>query len=156
MTQKLLEIGKPFPSFALPDQDNRTVKLGDFAGKWLVVYVYPKDDTPGCTLEGRGFSAMKPEYDRLGAVVLGLSEDDTASHKAFCSKYGFSISLLADTKAELLHAMGIGQSEWKGTLYWNRVTYLIDPQGIIRKVYPSVKPEGHEKEVLEDLKSLSA
>src|SRR5215210_9574728 len=96
----MLEAGKAFPSFTLPNQDNQTMKLSDFNGKWLVVYVYPKDDTPGCTLEGKNFSGAKGDFDKLNASVVGLSEDDIASHKSFCSKYGFTIPLLADPKAE--------------------------------------------------------
>jgi peroxiredoxin Q/BCP len=150
----MLETGKPFPRFSLPDQDGAPRSLGDFAGRWLVVYTYPKDDTPGCTLEGKGFTAAKPDYDRIGAVVLGLSADDVASHKRFCDKFAFTIPLLADPKAQLLTALGVGQSEFKGRKYWDRVTFLVDPQGVVRKVYPKVKPDGHEQEVLRDLKAL--
>jgi peroxiredoxin Q/BCP len=150
----MLDEGLSFPKFSLPDQDNKMVKLEDFKGKWLVVYVYPKDDTPGCTLEGRGFSALKSEYEKIGASVLGLSEDDVSSHKSFCDKYKFTIPLLADTQARLLKALGVGQTDYKGTLYWDRTTYLIDPQGMVRKIYKNVKPEGHEKAVLEDIKQL--
>lgn len=152
----MIEQGKPFPDFSLPNQDNEVKSLRDFWGKWLVVYVYPKDDTPGCTLEGRGFSAARDEFDQSNAVVVGLSQDDVASHKSFCGKYGFTISLLADVKGELLNALGISQSEWKGTKYWDRTTFLVDTKGIIRKVYEKVKPEGHEKQVLEDIKRLSS
>src|SRR5205823_3210376 len=148
----MLEAGKSFPRFSLPNQDNQIVSLEDYRGKWIVVFVYPKDDTPGCTLEGRGFSAAKPEFDRVNAVALGLSEDDVGSHKSFCDKFGFTVSLLADTGAQLLKAAGVTQSEWKGTLYWDRTTFLIDPQGIVRKVYTRVKPDWHEKQVLEDLR----
>ena len=152
----MIQEGKPFPPFSLPNQDNQMMKNSDFSGKWLVVYVYPKDDTPGCTLEGRGFSAAKPDYDRAGAVVVGLSEDDVASHKSFCNKFSFTIPLLADSKAELLKAMGVGQSDYKGTMYWNRETALIDPKGNVRKIYKNVKPQDHEKEVLADIKSFQA
>jgi peroxiredoxin Q/BCP len=150
----MLETGKPFPAFSLPDQDGATKDLADFRGKWLVIYTYPKDDTPGCTLEGKGFSAAKPEYDRIGAVVVGLSADDVASHKRFCDKFSFTVPLLADPKAQLLGALGVGQSEWQGRKYWDRVTFVVDPQGVVRKVYPKVKPDGHEQEVLRDLKAL--
>ena len=150
----MLEVGKPFPAFALPDQNDHVVELSDLRGKWVVLYVYPKDDTPGCTMEGKGFSAAKPKFDELNAVVLGLSADDSRSHKKFCDKYSFAISLLADPKAELLRAAGVGQSEWEGQKYWNRVTFLIDPEGVLRKVYPSVRPDGHDKEVLADLQKL--
>ena len=151
----MLEVGQSFPDFSLPNQDGKILKLGDFAGKWLVVYVYPKDDTPGCTLEGRSFSAAKPQFDQANAVVLGLSEDDVSSHKSFCDKFSFTIPLLADTKGQLLRAAGVTQSEWKGTMYWDRTTFLIDPQGKVRKVYQKVKPEGHEKEVLTDIQKFS-
>jgi peroxiredoxin Q/BCP len=151
----MLEVGKPFPEFSLQNQDGKTNQKADFAGKWLVLFVYPKDDTPGCTLEGRGFSVAKPEYDKLNAVAVGLSEDDVASHKSFCNKFSFTVPLLADTKAELLNAMGIGQSEWKGTQYWDRTTFLVDPKGVVRKVYPKVNPEGHEKAVLEDIRQFT-
>ena len=149
----LLQTGQKFPSFNLSDENGKARRLQDFAGKWLVVYAYPKDDTPGCTLEGRGFSAAKKDYDDAGAVVLGLSEDDVASHKSFCNKFSFSIPLLADPKAELLTALGVGKSEWKGVMYWDRTTFLVDPDGTVRKVYEKVKPEGHEKQVLEEIRS---
>jgi peroxiredoxin Q/BCP len=150
----MLETGRPFPGFSLQNQDGATLSLGDFAGKWLVVYTYPKDDTPGCTIEGKGFSAAKPEYDRIGAVVVGLSADDVDSHKRFCDKFSFAMPLLADPKAQLLSALGVGQTEWQGRRYWDRVTFLVDPRGVVRKVYPKVKPDGHEQEVLRDLKAL--
>jgi thioredoxin-dependent peroxiredoxin len=150
----MLDVGKPFPNFSLPNQDNQVMKLADFAGKWLVVFVYPKDDTPGCTMEGKNFSSTRPEFEKRNAVVVGLSEDDTVSHKKFCDKYGFSVSLLADTKAELLKSAGVKQSEWKGTMYWDRTTFLVDPAGVVRKIYQGVKPDGHEMEVLRDLETL--
>src|SRR5712675_3084842 len=115
----MLETGKPFPNFSLPNQDSKQMKLGDFAGKWLVVYVYPKDDTPGCTIQGKSFTATKSDFDNAGIGVVGVSQDDVASHKNFCNKFAFSIDLLADTRAELLKAAGVEQSEYKGTMYWN-------------------------------------
>jgi thioredoxin-dependent peroxiredoxin len=151
----MIEAGSRFPDFSLPDQDNRTLKLNDFIGRWLVLYVYPKDDTPGCTLEGRAFSAAKPEFDRLNAVVVGISQDDVSSHKGFCDKYGFTIPLLADTSGDLLRKVGVGQTEWQGTMYWDRTTFLVDPNGVVRKVYLKVKPQDHEKQVLEDLRQLT-
>jgi peroxiredoxin Q/BCP len=149
-----LEIGKPFPHFSLQNQDGKTVKLEDFAGKWLVVYFYPKDDTPGCTIQGKSFTATKEDFDRANIAVVGVSEDDVASHKSFCDKFSFTIDLLADTKHELLKAAGIGQSEWKGTLYWDRTTFVVDPSGVLRKVYLKVVPNGHEQVLLEDIKAL--
>jgi peroxiredoxin Q/BCP len=150
----MLEPGAPFPNFSLPNQDGKTVSLKDLAGKWLVVYVYPKDDTPGCTVQGKSFTATKQDFEAANIEVVGVSQDDVASHKSFCSKFGFTIDLLADTNAQLLKAAGVGQSDYKGTMYWNRTSFVIDPKGILRKVYTNVKPEGHEKVLLDDIKSM--
>ena len=150
----MLQAGQSFPTFSLQNQDGKTVKLGDYAGKWLVVYFYPKDDTPGCTLEGKSFTASKAEFDAAGITVLGVSEDDVASHKNFSTKFAFTIDLLADTKHELLKSCGIGQSEYKGNMYWDRTSFAIDPKGIVRKVYAKVNPEGHEKALLADIQEL--
>jgi len=152
----MLSAGKAFPDFALPNQDGKTTKLSDYAGQWLVVYFYPKDDTPGCTIQGKSFTATKADFDAAGIRVLGVSADDAASHKNFCNKFAFSIDLLADTDATLMKALGIGQSEWKGMKFWERTTFVIDPRGIMRKVYEKVNPEGHEKVLLDDIKSLQA
>lgn len=150
----MIETGKPFPDFALQNQDGKTVKLGDFAGKWLVVYFYPKDDTPGCTIQGKSFTATKDKFDAAGISVVGVSQDDVASHKDFCNKFGFTIDLLADTNAELLKACGVGQSDYKGTKYWDRTSIVVDPKGVVRKVYEKVSPEGHEQILLADIKQL--
>ena len=150
----MLETGKPFVNFALPNQYGKQMKLGDFAGKWLVVYVYPKDDTPGCTIQGKSFTASKADFDAAGIKVVGVSADDVASHKNFCNKFAFTIDLLADTKAELLKAAGVGQTEFNGAKYWNRTSFVIDPKGIVRKVYEKVNPQGHEKVLLEDIKAM--
>lgn len=150
----MLAVNTPFPPFALQDQDGRTRTLANYAGQWLVVYFYPKDDTPGCTIQGKGFTSAKTEYESLGATVLGVSSDDVASHKNFCSKFGFTHTLLADVDQSLIKACGVPQSEWKGTLYWDRVTFLVDPKGLVRKVYDKVNPEGHDVAVLEDIKTL--
>ena len=148
------ETGEPFPDFALPNQDGKIIRLDDFTGKWLVVYFYPKDDTPGCTIQGKSFTASRPDFEREGIAVVGVSQDDTASHKNFCDKFGFTIDLLADTNAELLKACSVGQSEYKGTMYWDRTSFVIDPQGIIRRVYEKVNPQGHEKLLLEDITAM--
>jgi len=151
-----LEVGKTFPAFSLPNQDGRAVQLGDFAGQWLVIFVYPKDDTPGCTVESRGFSAALPEFEQAGARVVGLSADGVDSHRAFCDKFSLAMPLLADVRGELLTAAGVGQSDYQGTAYWNRVTFLVDPRGVLRKIYRDVKPAGHERAVLTDLLALKA
>ena len=150
----MLEPNMPFPNFSLPNQDGKFVSLKDFKGKWLVVYVYPKDDTPGCTIQGKSFTATKADFKAANIEVVGVSADDVASHKSFCNKFGFTIDLLADTNTELLNIAGVGQSEYKGTMYWDRTSFVIDPQGIVRKVYTKVNPDGHEKVLLDDIKAM--
>ncbi len=152
----MLSAGNPFPNFALPDQDGKVTKLGDFAGQWLVVYFYPKDDTPGCTLQGKSFTASKADFDAAGINVVGVSADDVASHKNFCDKFAFNIDLLADTDSQLMKTLGLGQSEWKGMKFWERTSFVIDPNGIIRKVYEKVNADGHEKVLLDDIKGMKA
>lgn len=150
------EIGQRFPNFSLQNQDGNSVTLDDFAGKWLVLYVYPKDDTPGCTIQGKSFTATKQEFDDANVSVVGVSADDVESHKNFCDKFSFTIDLLADPNHELLAAAGVGQSEYKGTMYWNRTSFVIDPKGVLRKVYEKVNPEGHERVLLDDIKAMEA
>ena len=151
-----VEIGHRFVDFSLQNQDGKTVTLGDFAGKWLVVYVYPKDDTPGCTIQGKSFTASKQDFDDANISVVGVSADDVESHKAFCNKFAFTIDLLADPNHELLLAASVGQSDYKGTMYWNRTSFVIDTQGKLRKVYEKVNPEGHEQVLLNDIKEMQA
>lgn len=152
----MLQAGNPFPHFLLSNQDGKNVSLNDFRGSWLVVYFYPKDDTPGCTIQGKSFTATKADFDAAGVKVVGVSQDDVASHKDFCNKFAFTIDLLADTKGELMKKLGIGQAEWKGMKFWERTSFVIDPNGVIRKVYEKVDPQGHERVLLEDIKKLSA
>lgn len=152
----MLEVGKKFPDFALLNQDGKTVKLRDFAGRWLVVYFYPKDDTPGCTVQGKSFSATKAEFDAAGVSVVGVSQDDVASHKEFCRKFSFTIDLLADPKTQLIRSLGIPHADWNGVKYWERTTFLIDPHGMVRKVYKKVNPQGHERILLGDIDKLKA
>src|SRR5262249_5869235 len=150
----MLTAGQPFPNFSLPNQDAKMVSLADFAGRWLVVYVYPKDDTPGCTIQGKAFSASKDDFDRANAAVVGLNQDDVGSHKSFCDKFGFRIDLLSDRNAQLLTALGVKQSDWHGTMYWDRTTFLVDPHGTVRKVYEHVKPDGHDRMLLNDINAM--
>ena len=146
--------GTPFPNFSLPNQDGQTKTLGDYAGSWLVVYFYPKDDTPGCTIQGKAMTATKADFDNAGIRIVGISADDAASHKAFCDKFAFTIELLADTDSTLMKSLGLPQSEWKGMHFWERTTYVLDPKGIVRKVYTKVDPNGHEKVLLDDIAEL--
>ena len=147
----MVQSGKLFPNFSLPNQDGKITSLSDFAGHWLVVYFYPKDDTPGCTLQGKSFSATKADFEAAGIKVVGVSADDATSHKSFCTKFAFTIDLLADTNSDLMRTLGLDQSEWKGMRFWERTTFVVDPQGTIRKVYQKVNPDGHEKVLLQDI-----
>jgi peroxiredoxin Q/BCP len=152
----MLSAGNPFPNFSLPNQDGKTINLSDFAGHWLVVYFYPKDDTPGCTIQGKSFTAAKADFDAAGIKVIGVSADDVASHKNFSNKFAFTIELLADTDARLMKSLGIGQAESKGMKFWERTSFVVDPKGVIRKVYEKVSPEGHERVLLGDIAALQA
>ena len=150
----MIDVGQKLPDFSLENQDGQTKTNAAYEGKWLVLYVYPKDDTPGCTIQGKGFTATKADYDAAGAVVVGLSADDAKSHKDFCNKFSFTIELLADPSEKLLKALGVSQTDYKGTMYWDRSTFLVDPTGVVRKVYTKVDPNGHEKAVLDDIAKL--
>lgn len=152
----MMQAGSPFPDFSLPNQDGKTMSLSDFAGHWVVVYFYPKDDTPGCTIQGKAFTAGKSQFDAAGIKIVGISADDASSHKNFCNKFSFTIDLLADTNSALMKTLGLGQSEWKGMKFWERTTFVVDSKGVIRKVYEKVNPEGHEQVLLDDIKGLKA
>ena len=150
----MLTPGTSFPSFSLPNQDGKTTTLADYTGHWLVIYFYPKDDTPGCTIQGKSFTATKADFDAADIRIVGISADDVASHKDFCTKFAFNIDLLADTDSKLMKTLGLGQSEWKGMTFWERTSFVVDPKGIVRKVYTKVDANGHEKVLLDDIKSL--
>lgn len=146
--------GKPAPAFSLPDQNGVTHTLEQYRGKWVVLYFYPKDDTPGCTTESCGFRDAKQQYDDANVVILGISCDDEASHTKFIAKHQLPFDLLADTKQKTVQDYGV----WKErNLYGRkfmgieRTTFLIDPEGVIQKIYRRVKPKGHEEEVLADI-----
>lgn len=152
----MLSAGNRFPDFSLPNQDGKIRKLSDFAGHWLVVYFYPKDDTPGCTIQGKSMTATKSQFDDAGIKVVGVSADDVTSHKNFSTKFAFTIELLSDTDSKLMKELGLGQAEWKGMKFWERTSFVVDPKGIIRKVYEKVNPEGHEQVLLNDVRSLQS
>lgn len=152
----MLSKGHKFPDFTLNDQDGTAVSLSDLAGHWAVIYVYPKDDTPGCTIQGKSFTAHKAAFDEFDVRIYGLSPDSVESHHDFCKKFDFTISLLADPDAVLLTATGIGQTEHGGNHYWDRTSFLIDPHGTVRKVYEKVDPDGHDQDLLADIKSMQA
>ncbi len=145
------------PSFFLPDQDGKTHSMSDYRGKWVVVYFYPKDDTPGCTKEACGFRDFGADFAKRGVVILGISKDSVESHKKFADKYKLTFPLLADVDhkvAESFGAWGVKKfmgREFTGVL---RNTYIINPTGEIVKMYEGVNPLVHAKEVLADLPGL--
>lgn len=152
-----LKEGVKAPDFCLPDQNGSEVCLKDFLGKWIVLYFYPKDNTSGCTKEAVGFSEAKEEFEKLRAVILGVSPDSVRSHKNFEEKKGLKITLLSDTEHKVLEAYGVWQlKKMYGREYYGvvRSTYLIDPQGIIRYIWKKVKVTGHVEAVKEKLKEL--
>lgn len=150
---ELPEVGKPAPDFNLPDQNGKQHALQDFRGKWLVLYFYPKDDTPGCTQEACAFRDDLSQINELGAQVVGVSVDDSDSHAEFAKKYHLPFPLLADKTTET--AAGYGALMNLGFLkVARRYTFLIDPQGNINKVYLSVETSRHSKEVIDELNKL--
>lgn len=145
------------PNFNLPDQDGNIHKLEDYKGKWLILYFYPKDDTPGCTTEACNFRDASEEYKNLGVSIIGISKDNTKSHKKFAEKYKLNFPLLADESGKTIESYGAwGEKSMFGKKYMGilRNTYLINPKGEIQKEYKGVKPEVHNEEILNDLKTL--
>lgn len=144
--------GTEAPDFSLPDSDGKMVKLSDFAGKTVVLYFYPKDDTPGCATEACGFRDASAEYKKRDAVILGISPDDSASHSKFSRKHKLPFTLLADAGAKVCKDYGVwGERSFMGRKFTgvSRTTFIIAPDGEVEKIFRNVKPEGHEKEVLE-------
>ncbi len=142
------------PDFELPDETNQPRKLSDFKGKTVVLYFYPKDDTPGCTVEACSLRDDYSEYDKAGVVILGVSPDSPKSHAKFKSKYNLPFSLLADEKHQVCQLYGVwGRKKAMGREYDGvfRTTFLIDAEGKILKVFKDVKPQGHSKELLGSL-----
>ena len=145
----LLAVGADVPDVSAVAQDGKTVKLRELKGKPVIVYFYPKDDTPGCTVEAKG---IRDQYAELNsrAVVLGVSTDTSESHKAFADKYNLPFQLLDDSSHALVTAFGVPVSSGHA----KRITFVIDAAGKVRKVFPNVNPDGHAAELLETLKSL--
>ena len=145
-------IGKPAPDFTLPSSSGETVSLKQFKGKKSVVlYFYPKDDTPGCTKEACGFRDLREEFEQLGAVILGISNDPVDVHQKFREKFKLPFDLLADEDASVSKAFGVyKQKNLYGKKYLGieRTTFIIDRTGRIAQIYPKVKVDGHVQEVL--------
>lgn len=155
----MIEVGKKAPAFTLESSDGGKVKLSEHAGKIVVVYFYPRDNTPGCTVEAQEFSAAVPALKKLGAVVFGVSKDSIASHCKFRDKYDLQFPLLSDPEGKVLEAYGawgdkvMYGKKMKGVI---RSTVVIDKSGKIAQHWPKVRVKGHVAEVVEAIKALDA
>jgi peroxiredoxin Q/BCP len=156
----MLKMNQPAPDFRSVNQRNQTISLSDFKGKkHVVLYFYPKDDTPGCTIEANQFTALAGAFAELGAVVIGVSRDSCASHQAFIDKYGLALDLLADTDGALCQRYGVWQEKEKNgekKMGVVRSTFLIDKHGVLQEALYGVSPEGHAQEMLVKVRQLSS
>lgn len=154
----MLTANQAAPEFRSPDQNNQPVALSDFKGKQnVILYFYPKDDTPGCTIEANQFTALAKEFAAANTVVLGVSKDSCDSHQAFIAKYGLNLKLLADTSGELCDKYGVWQEKEKDgvkKLGIVRSTFVIDRQGVLAEAIYGVSPDGHALAMLERVKKL--
>lgn len=152
----MLTVNTLAPEFEAVDQAGQKRKLSDCLGKWVVLYFYPKDDTPGCTKEACNFRDNHEAWNKTGVIVIGVSKDSGESHKKFADKYNLNFPILADPEKKIIEAYGAwGKKKFLGKEYMgvSRISYLIDPKGIIKKVYPKVNPLTHAGEIIEDLNS---
>ncbi|WP_322806887.1 thioredoxin-dependent thiol peroxidase [Thermanaerothrix sp.] len=150
-----LDVNMPAPDFTLPDETGALRSLREFRGKPVVLYFYPKDDTPGCTKEACSFRDDYQVYAEAGVVILGVSPDSPASHARFKQKYNLPFTLLSDEDHQVCRLYGVwGKKKFMGREYEGvlRTTFLIDENGLIKKIFPNVKPEGHSAEVLAALR----
>jgi peroxiredoxin Q/BCP len=153
----MLAEGQPAPDFTLPDQDGNPVHLSALKGQPVVLYFYPRDATPGCTTEACDFRDALPDYQGLGARVLGISPDTVASHRKFADAQGLPFTLLADPEREVIQAYGVWKEKnmyGKKSMGVERTTVVIDADGVVRKVFPRVRVAGHVQKVLEAVKAL--
>ena len=153
----MLETGTKAPAFTLNDKDGNAVSLADFAGKKVVLYFYPKDNTPGCTRQACAFAAAYEDFKTLDAVVIGVSKDSEASHRKFAEKYGLPFILLSDPELKAIQAYGVWQEKknyGKVSMGVVRSTFIIDEKGFIEKVMPKVKPDTNAAEILAYLKNV--
>lgn len=152
-----MQVGDNFPLFTLPRDGGGSLSLDDFKGQKLVLFLYPKDDTPGCTLESIEFTARSEDFAAAGAIVAGLSKDSAASHDKFVKKHSLGVALLSDETGELLEMLGCWvEKNMYGRTYMGieRTTFLIDESGVIRQIWNKVKVKGHVDAVLEAVKDL--
>lgn len=146
------------PAFSLPDQEGKRRALKDYRGQWVILYFYPKDDTPGCTTEACSFRDNFSKLKKAGALVLGVSVDPIKKHAKFAEKYSLPFTLLSDEEKKVVALYGVwGKKKFMGREYLgtNRVSFLIDPDGKIAKIYDTVKPSGHAEMVWEDIRNFS-
>ena len=154
---KILEVGQKAPNFSIPDQNGKTIELENLLGKWTVVYFYPRDDTPGCTVEAKEFTEISSKFEEHGCSIYGVSPDTEAKHCKFIEKHGLEVELLADTEITMLADYGVWQEkQMYGKTYMGvvRTTYLVDPDGNIAEAWTKVKAKGHAEAVLERLVEL--
>jgi peroxiredoxin Q/BCP len=150
----MLKQGAVAPDFALQDQDGKELRLKDFKGKWVVLYFYPKDNTPGCTIEAVDFSRLNAKFSRANAAILGVSSDSCASHQKFIGAQKLAITLLSDPELAVHKKYGVwGKKKFMGREYVGtlRTTFLIDPKGKIARIWDNVGVKGHAEEVLQAL-----
>ena len=150
----ILEVGSKAPDFTVPNQDGKLVNLDTLSSKWAVIYFYPRDDTPGCTVEANEFTELYSKFEDNNAVVIGVSPDNEAKHCKFIDKYELKVELLADTEKTMLSDYGVWQEKsMYGKTYMGvaRTTYLINPDGQISEAWPKVKAKGHAEAVLNRL-----
>lgn len=150
-----LQAGEAAPDFLLADGEGRMRQLGEWRGNWLVLYFYPRDDTPGCTAEAKAFNDRQSEFAALKAQVIGVSVDDVESHRAFARSLGLKFPLLADTDGKVSRRYG-ALNDFAVVKFAKRHTFLIDPKGRIAKAYRDVEPSRHAGEIVADLKQLGA
>jgi peroxiredoxin Q/BCP len=144
------------PDFSLPDENGKTTTLNDFKGKWVVLYFYPKDDTPGCTVQACSLRDARDDLQDLGASVIGISKDSTQSHDKFKAKHSLNFTLLSDESGRTIKDYGAWGKKMFGIEGIQRKTFIIDPNGIVQKVYGRAVPVGHGETVLNELKALQS
>ncbi|MEL6440469.1 MAG: thioredoxin-dependent thiol peroxidase [Cyanobacteria bacterium J06621_8] len=149
------QVGQAAPNFSVKDQDSNLINLQDFSDRWLVLYFYPKDNTPGCTTEAQDFTNYAPQFQGLGATIVGVSPDSVKSHCKFIDKHNLSLKLLSDPEHEIIKAYGVWRlKKFMGKEYMGviRSTFLINPDGQVAQVWDKVRVKGHVEQVLQELK----